>query len=278
MSAATTPYAFHSQQRSLDRWEGEALPNDRAAFVIVFGGAIGSAKGYFASLCVHGASQQMCEVPAQYGSCVDGYHEDLQTTVWRVTYETFSPGRLPAGSTYAGELGPVGQGQCLDEDFVVDDRGVEGALGSRTQLATDQVGGFGDHHRGGDQWTGLGLEQPAAGTVVRVAAISSGQQRTGIHDQHSVAPKSVGQHRIAVSSTGGREGSTDGCETQPTDRLPWFAVGCVRPGETCSDQFDGDLVYPDTTPGSGRSQSTSQFVGEVHGDRHLNNDTSRRHS
>src|SRR5699024_3814341 len=47
---------------------------------------------------------------------------------------------------------PVSAGERFNMQSLVQDRLVEKDLSPGTQLALEQIGGFGDHHRSGDQW------------------------------------------------------------------------------------------------------------------------------
>jgi hypothetical protein len=51
---------------------------------------------------------------------------------------------------------PIRPGQRLDSNGLLEDRGVEGDLSDCSDLTVDQMRGFGDHQRGGDQRAVIG--------------------------------------------------------------------------------------------------------------------------
>ncbi len=79
---------------------------------------------------------------------------------------------------------PIRPGQRLACNSLLDDRGVEGDLSYCSDLTVDQMRGFGDHQRGGDQRAVIGFEQVAAGVIVGVITIGGSDQHPGVNDQH----------------------------------------------------------------------------------------------
>lgn len=113
---------------------------------------------------------------------------------------------------------PVGDAEVCYFQLAVDDGRVQAGFRLGAELPVDQVGGLGDDHGCGDQRTLVALQQFPASRVVPVGTIGRRDQRAGVHDQHLVAPKSLGQHFIGLcrAAPGGR--SAHSSEGQPTPR------------------------------------------------------------
>ena len=78
--------------------------------------------------------------------------------------------------------------------MAVDDGRVQAGFRFGAELPVDQVGGLCDDHGRCDQGTLVALQQFQASRAVLVGTIGRRDQRAGIHDQHLVAPESLGQH------------------------------------------------------------------------------------
>lgn len=72
-----------------------------------------------------------------------------------------------------GDAQVVARGERFDEDVPVGDRAVETGLGGWAGLPIDQVSGFVDDQRGGDESVGRGLDQINTRGVGRVGVIGS---------------------------------------------------------------------------------------------------------
>lgn len=71
------------------------------------------------------------------------------------------------------------------------------------ELPADQVAGLGDDHRGSDERAGIGFQQLPAGLVVAVVAVRGGQQRAGVDEEHSAAPKTLSEQLISLRAAPG---------------------------------------------------------------------------
>jgi hypothetical protein len=115
---------------------------------------------------------------------------------------------------------PVVNAEVCHFQLAVDDGRVQAGFRFGTELPVDQVGGLCDDHGRGDQWTLVALQQFPASRVVLISTIGRRDQRAGIHDQHLVAPESLGQHLAGLCRTAPGSRSAHSSEGQPAARRP----------------------------------------------------------
>ncbi len=104
---------------------------------------------------------------------------------------------------------PVLDQHILHQEAAINDGCVEGSFCERPELMIDQEGSLGDNQRRGDQWARILLQHGAATGMVRVLAISGGEKRAGVDDQHSIAPEALVEELIGFGCAPPTAGGTD---------------------------------------------------------------------
>ena len=159
---------------------------------------------------------------------------------------------------------PVNASERLDREGSVDDRVVERWFGVWSELAGEQVDGFGNDHRSGHQWPGCCFEELEAGVVAAVVAIGGSDEWAGVYDQHwSVATEPVGEEFVDLMADPVFARS-DSREAELTAARRSTDVGSV-----IGEDFGGEFLDCDPTRGSGCFQATGDVVRNVHSHRHF---------
>ena len=160
-------------------------------------------------------------------------------------------GGIGAAETQVGIRGyqladadPVTVLDVLHPQGAVGDRGEHRCFGSRRPLTVEQTSGFRDHHGCGHKGAGMLLQDGLACLMVSIAGVSSGNQRAGVDQQHSVAPEALGEQLVGLGGAVGLAGRPDGHEGQmsaPPRRglLPEAGHRVILPGEAAAG-WDGD--------------------------------------
>lgn len=135
---------------------------------------------------------------------------------------------------------PVADAEIGHFQLAVDDGRLQAGFRFGAKLPVDQVSGLRDDHGRGDQGTLVTLQQRPASRMVLVGTIGRRDQRSGIDDQHLIAPEPLGQHLIGLCRAAPGSGGAYGCEGQPTAR---------RPGELSRQQVRCKLIGALATTG-----------------------------
>ncbi len=159
---------------------------------------------------------------------------------------------------------PVLSEEVLHEKSAVVDRGVQGGLGARAELAIDQVRGLSDDHGSRDERSRVRLEEVSTGRVVGITAVGRSHQRAGVDDEHSVAPEALSEQLVGVDGVLATGRCPDAGERQVTASTR-RGDGLGEPG----DKGLGDhLVDADPAALGLGGSASDQILGECDRKRH----------
>jgi hypothetical protein len=92
--------------------------------------------------------------------------------------------QIPVSGYQISNPRPIGGGRPFDQEFFIDNRGVEGEFRFGAELSVDEVGRLGSHHGRRDQRTGVGLKERCASCVVRVVLVGRRDNYASIDEWH----------------------------------------------------------------------------------------------
>lgn len=159
---------------------------------------------------------------------------------------------------------PVDAAERLDGEGAVDDGVVERWFGVWAEFSGEQINGFSNDHRRGDQWPGRCFEELEAGVMVAVGAIGGSDEWAGVNDQHwSVTTEPVGEEFVDLVADAVLARS-DSSEAEVAAARRSTDVGSMIGEDFGSEFLDGDPARC-----SRYFQAPGDVVGNVHGHRHL---------
>jgi hypothetical protein len=132
-------------------------------------------------------------------------------------------------------------GEGLNVEIAIGDGTEEPCFAAGAELSCDEVCGFGDDERGGDQRSGLLSQELGAGAMVGIGVVGCCKQNTRIDDQHrSVASEALYEHLVGVTGPTTRTRRAHPHERESALRRGWFAG--KRSGELGDDHVDADTT------------------------------------
>lgn len=156
---------------------------------------------------------------------------------------------------------PVVGRQGLDLEAAVENGVIQRNLGVRAKFPVEEVGGFCDHHRGGDERPRIRVEEVAVLRVVSIIAICCCDQRPGVDDQHSSAlAKAVGEEFIDLVTD-----PVAACADPDERELRLFARSVE---DVTAEEFGCEFVRRRPACSSGGCELPSELVRHVERGRH----------